>query len=147
MKLTLTLHRLSVQNKLLHYENAGLKEALKIKKKWKKHGKALNFEQSKVANGGAVFYSPSTIRVARELAEIKERNDEEKPLQKLRKQKEREQARVIKQLEKGKNRDERERAKVVRERARAGKAAALAQNRVAAATQNTKKSYPKGSRH
>jgi hypothetical protein len=142
-KLSRLVHRLSAQNGLLLHENAGLKEALKPKKKRKKHGKALDFEQSKLANGGAVFYSPSTIRVARDLAEIKEREEEEKQLQKLRKKKEKEEARLLKQLENGKKREERERAKVVREKERAEKAAQRAEKAAQRAAQNTKKTASK----
>lgn len=40
-------------------------------KKKKKYGRALNYEQRKVANESVVFYSPTATLAARDLAEIK----------------------------------------------------------------------------
>ncbi|RKF81557.1 hypothetical protein GcM1_181008, partial [Golovinomyces cichoracearum] len=74
--LSLSLHQLSIQNKLLGRENSGLKESLNNKKKRKKHVEALDFKQSK-DHDGVVFYFPHAVRVARDLAEIKQRDEEE----------------------------------------------------------------------
>ncbi|KAF2732774.1 hypothetical protein EJ04DRAFT_607328 [Polyplosphaeria fusca] len=53
--LSQTLHRLQVQNNLLHYENSGLREALSVKKKHKKRGKPLDLQQREEYHSGAVF--------------------------------------------------------------------------------------------
>jgi regulator of replication initiation timing len=44
-KLSETLYSLAVQNKLLHDENDGLREALDDKKQRKKHGKRLDLQR------------------------------------------------------------------------------------------------------
>jgi len=53
--LSQTLHHLQVQNKLLHYENDGLREALTIKRRRKKRSKQLNLQQRKEYHAGAIF--------------------------------------------------------------------------------------------
>jgi hypothetical protein len=53
-KLSRLLHSLQVQNELLHHENNGLREALAVKKKHKKHSKPLDLQQRKEYHGGAV---------------------------------------------------------------------------------------------
>ena len=54
-QLSLSLHRLQVQNELLHHENDGLREALTATKKHKKRGKPLDLQQREEYYGGAVF--------------------------------------------------------------------------------------------
>jgi hypothetical protein len=121
--LSTALHHLQVQNELLHYENKGLKAALNIKKKQKKHSKALPLGHSGEYHGGAVLYSPRTVQRARDQAAVIQQEEEEEHLQKLQRKKQREDAKLLKQLYMKEKREERERAKVVREKERAEKAA------------------------
>jgi hypothetical protein len=81
-KLRQSLHHVSVQNELLKHEIDGLKEALSIKKKRKKKGRALDLQQRKEYHGGAVFWSPRKIREARVRQSIREQEEKEHQLQK-----------------------------------------------------------------
>ncbi|TQS35156.1 hypothetical protein Golomagni_04430 [Golovinomyces magnicellulatus] len=115
-KLSLLLYQLSVLNQLLRQENTSLKEALNTKKKRKRYGKALDFEHSKKDHCGVIFYSPRAVPVARDIAEIKQRQ-EEKQLQKLCRKQEKKKARLLKQLKKKKKREQPERAENEAQRA------------------------------
>lgn len=64
-KLRQSLHHLSVQNELLHYNIDGLREALATKKKRKRKGKALDLQQRKEYYGGSVLWTPRKVREAR----------------------------------------------------------------------------------
>ena len=64
-KVTQAFHHLQVQNELLHCELEGLREASTTKKKHKKKGKALNFQQRQEYHDGAVFWSPRKMRETR----------------------------------------------------------------------------------
>jgi hypothetical protein len=64
-KLRQSLHHLSVQNELLKHETDGIKQALSVKEKRKKKGKALDLQQRKEYHGGAILWSPRKVREAR----------------------------------------------------------------------------------
>ncbi|RAQ98855.1 nucleic acid binding [Stemphylium lycopersici] len=98
-KLRSSVHHLSVQNKLLKYENKGLKEALQHKKKHKKKGKALDLQQRQEYHGGAVHWSPRKLREARVREAVRERDETEEKLQKAQAKKQREEARLQRQVE------------------------------------------------
>jgi hypothetical protein len=53
-----------VQNKLLHYEDSGLREVLNVTKKHKKRSKPLDLKRRKKYHSGAVFWSLRKIREA-----------------------------------------------------------------------------------
>jgi hypothetical protein len=118
-----SLHHLQVQNELLHHKCKGLEAALKIRKKRKKHGKALPLGQSGEYHGGAVLFSPRAVQRARDEQAVQQQEEEEEQLQKLQRKKKREEAKLPKQLQVKERREERERAKVVREKEKAEKAA------------------------
>ena len=122
-KLRSSVHHLSIQNKLLKHENEGLKEALQHKKKHKKKGKALDLQQRQEYHGGAVHWSPRKLREARAREAVRERDKIEEKLQKARAKKQREEARLQRQVELEEKRVERQRLKDVREQERAEKAA------------------------
>jgi hypothetical protein len=63
-RLSELLHHLQVDNKLVHGENESLREAVVIKKKHKKHGRALDLQQREEYHGGAVLWSPCKVREA-----------------------------------------------------------------------------------
>jgi hypothetical protein len=63
-KLSELLHHLQVDNKLVHGENESLCEVLLVKKKHKKHGRALDLQQREEYHGGAVLWSPRKVRKA-----------------------------------------------------------------------------------
>jgi hypothetical protein len=63
-RLSELLHHLHVDNKLVHGENESLREAVVIKKKHKKHGRALDLQQREEYHGGAVLWSPRKVREA-----------------------------------------------------------------------------------
>ena len=50
-KIKRSLHHISIQNSLLHYKIAGLKEVLKTQRKHKKKSKSLDLQQKKWAQG------------------------------------------------------------------------------------------------
>lgn len=110
---------------MLH-EQAGLRVALnnKEKEKRKKHSKALGFEQIKLTDVGALFYSSSAIRVAEELARIKRGREKRKTTPKALQKERKFEVRLLKQLEKERKKHKKKyRAMVVREKERAEKAA------------------------
>lgn len=65
-QLSNTFHLLSVRNLLLTNEVLGLRKALKNEKKKRKRGKPLLLEQPADYHGGAIFYSPSKVKQARD---------------------------------------------------------------------------------
>jgi hypothetical protein len=81
-----------VQYELLKHENEGLKEALQHKQKHKKKSKALNLQQRQEYHGGAVHWSPRKLREARAREAVRERDETEEKLQKVRAKKQREDA-------------------------------------------------------
>ncbi|KAI1507682.1 DUF1682 domain containing protein [Pyrenophora tritici-repentis] len=130
-KLRSSVHHLSVQYELLQHENEGLKEALQHKKKHKKKGKALNLQQRQEYHGGAVHWSPRKLREARAREAVRERDEMEEKLQKARAKKQREEARLQRQVELEERRVERQTLKEMRELERAEKAAERARKRKA----------------
>jgi hypothetical protein len=122
-KLSLSLHHLSTENQVLHYENQGLREALQVKKKHKNKGKVLDLQQRQEYHGGGVLYSPKKVREGRMRRRVNERLEAEEKLRKARAKKEREDLKLQRQLEAEERRVERERLKVVREKEKADKAA------------------------
>jgi hypothetical protein len=121
-QLSATLHHLQVQNELLHHEVKGLKASITTKRKRKKHSKALPLEQSGEYHGGAVLYSPRAVQRARDILATKQQEEDEEHLQKPQRRKQREEAKLLKQLQVKEKREEQERAKVVKEKERAEKA-------------------------
>ncbi|KAF1950452.1 hypothetical protein CC80DRAFT_496873 [Byssothecium circinans] len=154
-KITLSLHHLQVQNDLLQHENNGLRHALTTKEKHKKKSKALDLQQRKEYNGGAVFWSPSKIREARAREQVRAPDDKELKAQAaLYKKKIAEEKRVGREIakverEKEKERKAAERAEIQRkkqqekEAATAQKSLQLSQRGKRAASQ---KAGPKAKR-
>jgi hypothetical protein len=122
-KLRSSVHHLSVQNELLKHEVEGLREALQHKEKHKKKGKALDLQQRQEYHGGAVHWSPRKLREARAREAVRERDETEEKLQKARSKRQREEARLQRQVELEEKRLERQRLKEMRELERAEKAA------------------------
>ena len=71
-QLTQHFHSISAQFSLLKHEVEGYKEALVNEKKKRQRGKALKLEKPEEYNGGAVFWSPTKVKAARERQEQKE---------------------------------------------------------------------------
>ncbi|KZM26581.1 nucleic acid binding [Ascochyta rabiei] len=119
-KLSQTLHRITVENDLLHHENQGLRDALqakeKRKKKRKKKGKPLLPGDY---HGGAVFWSPYRVKRAREELRLKERNKRQQELQKAEMAEPRHANKLYKEKIAQEKREARAAAKVVREKERA----------------------------
>jgi hypothetical protein len=88
-KLSLSLHHLSTENQVLHYENQGLREALLIKKKHKSKGKVLDLQQRQEYHGGGVLYSPRKVKEGKARIRVNERLAAEEKLNKARAKKER----------------------------------------------------------
>jgi hypothetical protein len=122
-KLRSSVHHLSVQYELSKHENEGLNEALQHKQKHKKKSKALNLQQRQEYHGGAVHWSPCKLHEARAREAVRERDETEKKLQKVRAKKQREDAQLQRQVELEEKRVERRRLKEMRELERAEKAA------------------------
>jgi hypothetical protein len=75
------LHDISVQNKLLHHKNDGLRKALSSKKKYKK-GYKLDLQQREENHGGATVWSPQKVRKSQARRSVNQRLVEEERLQK-----------------------------------------------------------------
>ena len=58
----------------------GMKEALSIKEKRKKKGRALDLQQRQEYHGGAVFWSPRKIREARVRQSVRKQEEKEQQL-------------------------------------------------------------------
>jgi hypothetical protein len=128
-KLSASLHHLQVENKLLHDENEGLIEALKVKKKHKKKSKVLDLQQREEYHGGAIFWSPRKLREAHTRHSLKEQDERERKFQKLQDRAGREAAAIYKQKVAEEKRVAREAAKRERERVRAERAEQVAERR------------------
>jgi hypothetical protein len=123
-KLKRTIHHLSAQNDLLHYEIKGVKNALLTKKKQEKKSYTLDLQQREEEyHEGAVFWSPRKVREARHRETVKEREKDELQLQKVQRAELKEQARLYKLQVDEEKRVEREAAKAAREKEKADKAA------------------------
>jgi hypothetical protein len=134
--LSQTLHLVQVQNKLLHYENSGLREALNTRKKHKKRGKPLGLQHCKEYHSGAVFWSPRRIREARAREAVKQQEEHEEQLAKANRKELQAAAKLLQEKEAEERRIAREAAKVVRARRKADKEAVRAAQ---IAAQNTKR--------
>ncbi|KAH6511581.1 hypothetical protein HBI81_243380 [Parastagonospora nodorum] len=121
--LTQTLHRLQVENELLHVENKDLRSSLNTKKKRKGKHHVLSLQQRQEYHGGAIFWSPRKVREARAREKVRADNEMEEKLQKARRKEPREAAKIQRQVELEERRAERERLKVVREKEKAEKQA------------------------
>jgi hypothetical protein len=135
-KLRRSLHHLSVQNELLKHEIDGIKQALSIKEKRKKKGKALDLQQRQEYHGGAVFWSPKKIREARVRQSVREQEEKEQQLQKAETAELKKAARLYKEKIRQEKQAAREAAKKAREKEKAKKAA---QREAQKATRNTEK--------
>ncbi|KAF7575755.1 Trichoplein multi-domain protein [Pyrenophora tritici-repentis] len=78
-------------------------------------GKALDLQQCQEYHGSAVFWSPRKLREARVREAVRERDETEEKLQKARAKKQREEARLQRQVELEEKRVERQRLKEMRE--------------------------------
>jgi hypothetical protein len=135
-KLRQSLHHLSVQNELLKHEMDGIKQALSIKEKRKKKGRALDLQQRQEYYGGAVFWSPRKIREARVRQSIREQEEKEQQLQKAETAELKKAAKLYKDKIQQEKRAAREAARKAKEEERAEKAA---QRKAQKATCNTEK--------
>jgi hypothetical protein len=81
-KIKRSLYYISIQNSLLYYEIAGLKEVLKTQRKHKKNNKPLDLQQKKWAQGGAVFWSPRKVQEARSREKAKQQEQRAEELKK-----------------------------------------------------------------
>ena len=70
-QLSNTIHHLSTENMLLRMQNNGLKKHLVNEKKRRKRGKPLTLDFDAIADGGGRFYSPETVKHARDREEEK----------------------------------------------------------------------------
>ena len=101
-KLSQTLHSITVRNNLLQHENLRLKEALVNKKKRRQRGKPLLLKAPKDYHGGAVFWSPTKVKDARDRQVQKDAKEKALQLQKSEETKQREarkaeKARILKE--------------------------------------------------
>lgn len=77
------IHHLAIQNELLHHENEGLIEALKVKKKQDKKSNALDLVKHNLNNwGGARWYSPQSFGEARTRERIMKETHHKEELEK-----------------------------------------------------------------
>jgi hypothetical protein len=81
-KLNQTIHRISVQKSLLEHEVQGLRQALANERLHRQRGKTLPLDQGEEYHGGAVFWSPSKVKEARDRLQQQEREEEQQQLQK-----------------------------------------------------------------
>jgi hypothetical protein len=82
-KLSQAFHSISVQKTLLEHEIQGLKEALINERLRRKQGKALSLEALEEYHGGAVFWSPSKVKEARDRLQHQETEEEQQRLRKV----------------------------------------------------------------
>jgi hypothetical protein len=129
-KLHSHLHNISVQNKLLHHKNDGLREALSSKKKHKKKGYKLNLQQREENHGGATVWSPWKVRESQAWRSVNQRLAEEERLQKASDKELKAAATLYKKKIAEEKRVAQEEAKVVSDRAKAEKAAEIAAKNV-----------------
>jgi regulator of replication initiation timing len=72
-RLSAALHSFQAKNKVLQYENEGLKESLTTNVKHRKKNKHLDLQQHKEIHSKTVFWSPSTIWKSFALKAVKQR--------------------------------------------------------------------------
>jgi hypothetical protein len=74
--LSVTFHKLQVNQELKDYQILGLETALKVRKKQKKKSTVLEVQQRKDYYEGAVFYSPRKIKKAQEKKATKQQEQQ-----------------------------------------------------------------------
>jgi hypothetical protein len=107
---------MSVQKTLLEQETLGLKEALINERLRRKRGKALPLETSEEHHGGAVFWSLSKVKEARERLQHQEAEEEQQRLQKEEAARLREETRQSKSRDIDIRRQARAEARILREK-------------------------------
>lgn len=122
-KLTSSVHRLSTQNKLQQLELEGLRASLATKNKRMRYGKPLLLPVSNRTTGGAIFYSPRTVRQAKATLATKEAEKHQKELDKAESKKQRQEKKLQDELFAKKRAEER-----VKERQKKDDAARRAQD-------------------
>lgn len=134
-ELSLTLHRLQVENELLNHGNGGLRQALLAKKRQKKRGKTLDLRQRKEYYSGANFWSPRKFLEAVAREKVKKKEECMQELARANKKELQHASKLPREKEKEERRVAREAAKEVKEE-KAEKAAERARK---IAAQNTRK--------
>jgi hypothetical protein len=81
-KLTSSVHRLATENKIQALEITGLRSSLATKNKRTSHGKALPLPISEKSTGGAIFFSPRSVRQAKAKLKQQEQEEHQEELQK-----------------------------------------------------------------
>lgn len=63
-KVRQAVHQISIDNQLLWYENTGLKEGAKVRKRYKKKSYAMDLQHDEQFGSGAIFQLPSKLKDA-----------------------------------------------------------------------------------
>ncbi|OAK94626.1 hypothetical protein IQ06DRAFT_187214, partial [Phaeosphaeriaceae sp. SRC1lsM3a] len=121
-----SVHQLSTQNKLQAIELEGLRASLATKNKRKGHGKPLPLPVKNRTTGGAIFYSPRSVRVAKQNLAIKEAEEHQNELEKIDKKEVRRQNKLVKEKEAKERAEKRVKDKKRRDKEKAAKAAKTA---------------------
>jgi len=128
-QLTSSIHRLTTQNKLQALEIKGLRASLATKNKRKSHGKALPLPVPDRTTGGAVFYSPRSVRQAKALLAEREAEEHQKELQKAETKKLRADTKLLNEKLAKERAEKRVREKERKEREKAERAAKAAEKK------------------
>ena len=138
-KLSQAFHRISTRKSLLEDEVKGLREALINERTRRKRGKPLLLQEPEEYHGGAVLWSPSKVKEARDRQQLQEREEEQVQHQKAEASRLRKEARQEKVREKEMRRQARAAARLVREKEKAEKAEKAAEKASRAAARMTAK--------
>jgi hypothetical protein len=130
-KIRRSLHHISIQNQLLHYEISGLKEVLKTQKKHKKKSKPLDLQKNHEYHGGAVFWSPRKVQEARSREQVRQEQQEAEELQKAEMVKLRHANKLYNKKIAQEKREQRAREKEERDQVKAKKAEEAAERKAA----------------
>jgi hypothetical protein len=145
-KLSQMLHQLQVQNKLLHYENSGLRDALTTRRQRKNLSKPLDLQRKEEYHGGATFWLPSKFEQAREREAEKQHREEQERLAKSNRKELQAAAKLLKEQEKEEPRVARGRAKEVQDQMKAEQVAARDASKPAQNTRQASKITQRGKR-
>jgi hypothetical protein len=128
-KLTSSIHRLATKSKLQKLEIQGLQASLNTKNKRKRHGKALPLPVLNRHTGGAIFYSPRSVRQARATLATREAVQHQEKLDKAETKRLKEAKKLLDQKLAKERAEKRMKEKERREKEKAERAASAAAKR------------------
>ena len=146
LKVRQAVHQISINNQLLRYENTGLREGVKIKKRHKKKPYPLDLQHDEQSGGGAVFWSPQKLKDAEDRMVRERQQQRNAEIAKAEAKELKKAAAMLKKIQAQEKREERAATKLAKKKAEAEKRAARQAEKEARAARQAIQLSQKGKR-